>query len=87
MKRHIEIESVQDADTGEVFFDRQHAERVLAFLLDTFEFFGGSATLVADRHQTGPEQYELRRVLVAYDSYAPARRLEEEPEPQELEAA
>jgi hypothetical protein len=85
------IENSYDPETGELLssVDQQAAFRLqrLAIVLADI---GGTLAVVADREEVQPGIYVTTRIVIRWESFAPARRpravAEPEPEPVEAEA-
>jgi hypothetical protein len=92
MKRTLQVGSVVDEETGISYFDRDGAERLIQFVLDNLEYFGGAWSIVADRTEIAPGQFRMEGLIAQYESFAPARRepqsaVEPAPDTEVLQAA
>jgi hypothetical protein len=71
-------------EDGLITHDRAEVQQTLLDLEAAIFQLGGVLTMSSIREQVGPGQYVTTGVLMAYDSYAPARAHEaHEPEPVE----
>jgi len=66
--------------------DREEVRTALLDLEGTVYQLGGIVTMSAVREQVAPDDYITTGVLLAYDSFAPTREREHEPEPDEIDA-
>jgi hypothetical protein len=73
----------EHSEDGFITHDRDEVRTTLLDLEAAIFQLGGTMTLAAVREQIAPDQYVTTGVVIAYDSFAPAR---ERPAPSEPEA-
>jgi hypothetical protein len=67
-------------EDGLISHDREEVRQALLDLEGAIFQLGGVVTMSAIREQTGPDAYVTTGVVMAYDSFSPARETSEPPE-------
>lgn len=67
-------------EDGFIVHDREEVRQCLLDLEGAVFQLGGIVTMSSIREQIAPDQYATTGVLIKYDSFAPARQIERDPE-------